>query len=137
MPYAMECPRGTIPPTLALVGLSALLLTGCEAPLNLEAVRKQSEQAIQRTDFFQAAAQNDRVVAIAGNTGALLVSTNGGQGWQRVPVTTSESFLSLDSCPDGSFIALTFDNKLWHGNPAGTQWTSHELPSQEQMMTAD
>ncbi|PPI83715.1 glycosyl hydrolase [Marinobacter maroccanus] len=136
MPYALECPRGTFPPTLAFVGLSTLLLSGCEAPLNLEAVRQQSQQAVQRTDFFQAVAQNDRVIAIAGNTGTMLVSDDGGQSWQRVPVSTNESFLSLDACPDGSFIALTFDNQFWHGNSAGTQWTAHELPSQEQMMTA-
>ena len=137
MPYPMECPRGKVPTPLILAGLSALLLTGCEAPLNLEAVRQQSQQAIQRTDFFQSVAQNDQIVAIAGNNGALLVSENSGADWQRVPVQTTESFLSLDTCPDGSFIALTFNNQLWHGNPAGTQWTAHELPSQEQMMTAD
>lgn len=113
-----------------------MLLTGCEAPLNLEAVREQSQQAIQRTDFFQSLAQNDQVVAMAGNSGALLVSRNDGQDWQRIAVSTSESFLSLDTCPDGSFIALTFDNQLWHGNSAGTDWTPHQLPSQEQMMTA-
>lgn len=136
MPYPMEYPRGKVPVTLALASASALL-TGCEAPLNLEAVRQQSQQAIQRTDFFQSVARNDQIVAIAGNNGALLVSENGGSDWQRVPVQTTESFLSLDACPDGSFIALTFNNQLWHGNPAGTQWTAHELPSQEQMMTAD
>ncbi|MGF2735624.1 WD40/YVTN/BNR-like repeat-containing protein [Marinobacter sp.] len=136
MPYASECPRGIFPFSIAIAGLSAMLLTGCEAPLNLDAVRAQSQQAIQRTDFFQSVAQNDQVVAMAGNTGALLVSQNGGQDWQRIPVPTSESFLSLDTCPDGSFIALTFDNQLWHGTTAGTEWQPHDLPSQEQMMTA-
>ena len=66
MPYPMECPHGKVPITLALAGASALL-TGCEAPLNLEAVRQQSQQAIQRTDFFQSVARNDQIVAIAGN----------------------------------------------------------------------
>lgn len=136
MPYAMECPRGKLPRPLALIGLTAML-AGCEAPLNLEAVREQSAQALQRTDFFQAVAQNDRVVAIAGNTGALLISTTDGRDWTRVSVPTNESFLTLDTCPDGSFIALTFGNQLWHGNDAASQWTAHDLPSQEQMMTAD
>jgi len=136
MLYASACPRGTLPSSIAIAGLSAMLLTGCEAPLNLDAVREQSRQAIQRTDFFQSLAQNDQVVAMVGNTGALLISQNSGQDWQRIPVSTSESFLSLDTCPDGSFIALTFDNQLWHGSTTGTEWASHELPSQEQMMTA-
>lgn len=136
MPHVLECPRGIFPFLIPIAGLSAMVLAGCEAPLNLEAVREQSRQPIQRTDFYQSVARNDQVVAMAGNAGALLVSRNGGQDWQRIPVSTRESFLSLDTCADGSFIALTFDNQLWHGTPAGTEWTPHDLPSEEQMMTA-
>lgn len=113
-----------------------MLLVGCEAALDLAAVRAQASQPIQRTDFYQAMAQNDQLVAIAGNNGALLVSEDGGQKWRRVRLATTESFISLDNCPDGSFIALTFSNRLWHGDPAGRAWKPHDLPSSEQMMTA-
>jgi len=122
--------------TLTLTGLSALLLTGCEAALNLEAVQKQSREAVKRTDFYQAIARNDRVIVLAGNKGTLLVSNDQGNTWQRQTLPTDASLLDLDTCPDGSFIALSFDNQLWHGNASGLQWTAHPLPSQEQMMTA-
>ncbi|SFL81283.1 WD40/YVTN/BNR-like repeat-containing protein [Marinobacter zhejiangensis] len=130
------CPRGAFTPCVAVAGLSAVLLTGCEAPLNLDAVREQSQQTVRRTDFYQSMASNSEIVALGGNAGVLLISENHGQSWQRVELPTSDSFISLDSCPDGSFVALTFSNQLWHGNATATQWTPHSLPSQEQMMAA-
>lgn len=135
MPYLPKCSLG-MPRVTATAGLTALFLTGCEAPLDLEAVRQESQQAVHRTDFFQAVAKNENTIAIAGNTGALLVSRDEGHSWDRLSLPTNESFLSLDTCPDGSFLALTFDNRLWHGTADGENWTRHDLPSQEQMMTA-
>lgn len=121
--------------SLSLAGLSILLMTGCEAPLNLEAVREQSAQAVKRTDFYQAMARNDEVIVLSGNNGVVLVSSDNGETWHR-QTPTSASFLALDVCPDSSFIALTFNNELWHGDASGENWTAHALPSQEQMMTA-
>ncbi|WP_322002157.1 WD40/YVTN/BNR-like repeat-containing protein [Marinobacter alexandrii] len=120
---------------VSLAGLSALLVTGCEAPLNLEAVREQSQQAVKRTDFFQAMARNNRVIVLSGNNGVVLASADNGMTWNR-QTPTSDSFLALDVCPDNSFIALTFSNELWHGDAGAETWTAHALPSQEQMMTA-
>lgn len=121
---------------ISLAGLSTLLVTGCEAPLNLETVREQSQQAVKRTDFYQAMARNDEVIVLSGNNGVVLVSSDNAETWQR-QVPTSDSFLALDVCPDNSFIALTFNNELWHSDASGENWTAHPLPSQEQMMTAD
>tara|TARA_R100000687_G_scaffold15994_4_gene12179 strand:+ start:996 stop:1985 length:990 start_codon:yes stop_codon:yes gene_type:complete len=120
---------------VSLAGLSSVLLTGCEAPLDLDAVRDQSGQAVKRTDFYQAIARNDEVIVLTGNNGVVLVSSDNGESWKR-QTPTSESFLALDVCPDNSFIALTFNNEIWHGDASGNNWTAHSLPSQEQMMTA-
>ncbi|MGO1500292.1 MAG: YCF48-related protein [Marinobacter sp.] len=120
---------------MSAAGLSTLLMTGCEAPLDLEAVREQSQRALQRTDFYQAMARNDEVAILSGNNGVLLISSDDGESWSR-QTPTSNSFLALDVCPDNSFIALTFNNELWHGDANGKNWTAHTLPSQEQMMTA-
>ena len=111
------------------------LLTGCEAPLNLEAVRQISEQPSKRTDFYQSMARNDQVIVVTGNDGVLLTSRDDGETWKRQPLNSTASFLALDVCPDNSFVALTFDNQVWHGNAQGNRWTPHSLPSQEQMMT--
>jgi photosystem II stability/assembly factor-like uncharacterized protein len=118
---------------ISAAGLSTLLMTGCEAPLNLKAVQKQSQQAIQRTDFYQAMARNDQVIIITGNNGVVLISSDEGKTWKR-QTPTSDSFLAVDVCPDNSFIALTFGNELWHSDIRGENWTAHTLPGQEQMM---
>ena len=46
-----------------------MLLTGCEAPLNLDAVERQHSEALQRTDFYQAMASNGETTLIVGNDG--------------------------------------------------------------------
>ncbi|MGO2134978.1 MAG: WD40/YVTN/BNR-like repeat-containing protein [Marinobacter sp.] len=122
---------------VALVFASAtpLLLTGCEAPLNLEAVRSIENQPTNRTDFYQAMASNRDTIVVAGNDGVLLTSSDQGKSWKRHPEITANSFLSITSCPDQSFIALSFDNNLWHGDASAQNWVKNALPSQEQMMT--
>ncbi|MBL3556379.1 MULTISPECIES: WD40/YVTN/BNR-like repeat-containing protein [Marinobacter] len=135
MRNAPLCSWRTAGKAVSLAGLSSLLLTGCEAPLNLEAVREQSQQTVKRTDFYQAMARNDEVIVLSGNNGVVLVSADNGKTWRRQN-PTQDSFLALDVCPDDSFIALTFSNEIWHGDTRAENWTSHTLPSQEQMMTA-
>lgn len=125
----------------ALRSLSVLLalpaaLTGCEAALDLAGVEQQSQQASQRTDFYQAMAGNPRVTLLAGNDGVLLASADQGSNWQRRQIASGASIIDLDACGDGSFIALGFDNRLWHSRDDGLSWQSLELPTQEQMMTS-
>lgn len=128
--------RRNVGMSIAIATGISLLLSGCEAPLNLEAVRQVSEQSSKRTDFYQAMARNDQVTVLTGNNGVLLVSLDSGETWERQALNSTASFLDLDVCPDNSFIALTFDNQIWHGNADASQWVPHALPSQEQMMTA-
>lgn len=123
-------PRSIVPTCLAL---SAALLAACEAPLELDAVNEHAQQAIQRTDFYQAMAANSERTLLVGNRGTLLASEDHGQHWQREAVNTNASFIDIASCPDNSFVALTFDNHVWHGTDQG--WQQHALPSSEQMMT--
>ncbi|SNC60240.1 Uncharacterized protein SAMN04487881_0218 [Marinobacter sp. es.048] len=127
--------RRTAGTAIAIAAGTSLLLTGCEAPLNLEAVRQVSEQSSKRTDFYQAMARNDQVIVVTGNDGVLLTSRDNGGTWKRQTLNSTASFLALDVCPDKSFIALTFDNQVWQGDAQGSVWTPHPLPSQEQMMT--
>ena len=125
---------GRLPRTTAVLATS-LLITACEAPLDLNAVRSAAEQPSKRTDFYQAMARNDQTIVVAGNDGVLLTSADEGTTWKRRSLATQSSFLAMDTCPDGSFIALTFDNQIWQGNPTGEQWSATDLPSAEQMMT--
>ncbi|MCR9188262.1 MAG: hypothetical protein NXH96_05655 [Alteromonadaceae bacterium] len=125
----------TVGSAIAIASSSSLLLTGCEAPLNLEAVRQVSEQSSKRTDFYQSMVRNDQVIVVTGNDGVLLTSRDNGETWKRQALNSTASFLALDVCPDNSFIGLTFDNQLWQGNVQGSLWTPHPLPSKEQMLT--
>ncbi len=60
---------------LLLVGL---ILTGCEARLDLSGVNEQLARPTQRSDLFQAAAHyNDTVIAVGG-MGAVVSSNDGG-----------------------------------------------------------
>lgn len=124
------------PVRLASLSLALLLVNGCEAPLDLEAVARQNTNPIQRTDFYQAMASNQQVTLLVGNGGVVLSSDDQGESWQRQQLPTDMSLIDLDVCPDQSFIALSFDNRIWHADPTASQWTPHRLPSSEQMMTA-
>lgn len=117
----------------SLTVITTLLLAGCEAPLELDAVEQQAGLPLQRTDFYQAMVSNTELTVLVGNDGTLLTSSDGGNHWQRLAINTGESFIDLARCPDNSFIALSFDNQIWHGD--GHNWQPHALPSGEQMMT--
>lgn len=133
MQTTLRCPRHV--PSMAIATVTSLWLAGCEAPLNLEAVQATASQATRRTDFYQAMARNPSVIVVAGNDGVLLSSRDDGQTWTRHTDLSDSSFLAIDTCPDQSFVALTFDNHVWHGNASANQWVPTPLPSQEQMMT--
>jgi len=118
---------------LLVAGLSSTLI-GCEAALDVEAVARQAQQPHQRTDFYQAMASNRIVTVLVGNEGVVVSSKDNGAHWQRQQLPTNMSLIDLAVCPDDSFIALSFDNRLWHADPQAQTWTPHTLPSPEQMM---
>lgn len=113
------------------------LLQACEAPLKLQAVLDAEQQPIKRTDFYQAMASNASTRVLAANNGVLLTSLDKGQSWQRQVLTSKSSILSIATCPDQTFVAVTFDNTLWHGDAKGESWTPHKIPGPEQMMVID
>lgn len=114
----------------------ALLLAGCEAKLDLSGVEAGSAETNQRTDYYQAMASTPQATLLAGNNGVLLTSLDQGKNWSRQVIANGRSLIDLDSCADGSFIALSFDNRLWHSADQGKSWTSFKLPTDEQMLTA-
>ncbi|EXF43937.1 BNR/Asp-box repeat-containing protein [Pseudomonas sp. BAY1663] len=128
-------PRASALRTLLLAGFP-VLLSGCEAALDLTAVQRQADQPSQRIDYYQAMAGTPRVTLLAGNDGVLLASRDQGASWQRRQIARGAHVIDLDACADGSFVALDFAGSLWHSADDGTSWSRIELPSQEQMMTA-
>lgn len=124
-------------PSASLFLLGApVLLSGCEAALDLSAVERQAAESTQRTDFYQAMAGNPQVLLVAGNDGVLLASRDQGASWTREQLAPGAAVIDLEACPDGRFLALGFDNQLWLGDAEGRQWQARALPTREQMMTA-
>lgn len=119
--------------TVAL--LLPVLLAGCEADLNLAGVTATTSQASLRTDYYQALASDAGTSVLVGNDGVILVSQDQGRNWQRQQLPGHPSLIALDACSDGSFIALSFDNRLWHSADRGQSWREHALQTEEQMLT--
>ena len=116
--------------------LLPIVLAGCEAELNLAGVAAEGSKSSRRTDYYQALASVPQATLLAGNNGVLLTSLDQGQSWTRQVIAKGASLIDLDACADGSFIALSFDNRLWHSADLGLSWREHALPTEEQMLTA-
>lgn len=116
--------------------ISTLFLSGCEAPLVMDKVSSQLEQPMQRTDFYQAFASNEKIAVLVGTNGVVLTS-NDTTTWNRNILSEKPSLLAIDTCPDETFIALSFDNHIWVSNPNGDDWSSIQIDTQEQLMTID
>ena len=116
--------------------MSVLMLSGCEAPLKLEAVKAQRAKDIQRTDMFQAMVGNGTTHVLVGNNGVVLTRQDGASGWTRTDLEGEPSLLDVDVCPDNTFIALSFDNSIWAADANGENWQEFPTESYEQLMTA-
>lgn len=133
-----RCPHSSGFTSIRLLAVVAgmLSLTACEAPLKLDAVVAQQQQASQRTDFYQSLKFNGSVYAMVGNDGVVLRSANG-HDWQRQELDASPGLIDLAVCPDGSFIALSFDNVIWTSKDNAKQWQAVPVDTSEQLMTLD
>lgn len=126
--YKVQACKKTIPCCLL-----TLLLLGCEAPLNLEAVKTQQAQSIQRIDFFQSMVANGNELIAVGNDGLVITSADG-ENWHRHILPNATSLLKIDSCPSGDAIALSFDNQIWVKPSGSDDWRSEAIPTTEQLM---
>ncbi|MEQ3719919.1 MAG: YCF48-related protein [Glaciecola sp.] len=102
----------------------------------MDKVSSQLEQPMQRTDFYQAFASNTKIAVLVGKNGVVLTS-NDTTTWNRNILPKKPSLLDIDTCPDETFIALSFDNHIWVSSPNGDNWSSIQIETQEQLMTID
>ncbi|WP_245574171.1 WD40/YVTN/BNR-like repeat-containing protein [Neptunomonas japonica] len=117
-----------------LMAFIPFALVGCEAPLNLESVDKETSQPIRRTDQLQAIASNDQAMIVVGNNGLVLTTAKGELQWQRHQLKNQPNLIDVESCPDQSFIALSFEKQIWRSNDNGQQWQLINLGTQENML---
>ena len=123
-----------------LVGLTILLvITGCEAPLQMDAVDARLSQSVRRSDQFQMASANGSALVVVGNQGLVLTSADQGQNWRRNQLTGWPELIGVTSCPDGSFAALAAEGQVWVSTNNGEDWMAHAIDSEEapQAITCD
>ncbi len=115
------------------------IVTGCEAPLELDGVNQRLSEPIRRSDQFQMASANDSVIVAVGNQGLIVTSGDEGENWQRHELPNWPELIDVASCPDNSFAALAAEGQVWVSTNNGEDWTPHAIDSEEapQSITCD
>jgi len=118
----------------------ALILSGCEAKLDLEGVEQSLSKSVRRTDQLQAVTDNGTVVTAVGSDGLILThpkATDFGvsQQWVRIELTGQPNFIDITSCPDNSMVALAVERQIWISTNNGQNWVKSDLPTQEEMLS--
>jgi len=124
---------------LALLGLF-LILSGCEAQLDLDGVNQEMGKSLRRTDQFQDLTTNGTVITAVGSAGLILTSpkVSGPEEplqWTRTELEGQPNFIDIDSCPDNSMVALAVERQIWISTNNGQHWTKSDLPTQEDMIS--
>lgn len=131
--------RGSGPREAGCLLVLLVLLAGCEAKLRLEDVEAAREQAIRRSDQFQAAVPTSERLVVVGTHGVIVTSADGGSTWHRHELAGWPSLIDVARCPDGSLVALAYERELWTATATADHWTRVPLASEEtpQALTCD
>lgn len=113
---------------MQLRNLAALLAAGlsgiaCTSQVDLSAIDAERVKPLQRYDIVQSLAANGAVVVGSSQAGSVVVSGDQGKSWKRT-VLGPVSIIGLATCPDGSFVGIDFNHKVWSADKAGGGWKS-------------
>lgn len=86
----------------------------------------EAAKALRRYDVIQALAANEKVVVAGTQNGALLLSRDAGKTWSRQALGQA-SLIDLAACPDGSFVGIDFNHKVWSADADGGGWQAGAL----------
>jgi photosystem II stability/assembly factor-like uncharacterized protein len=111
----------------SIVLLSGVLLSGCEARLDLSGVQAARSRPTQRADLFQAAATFADTAVVVGGMGVIVTSTDRGRSWARQSLEGKPFLVDVSACPGGSFFAIDNADGLWARRPDG-DWSLQALP---------
>jgi len=120
---------------LLATAITSFVLMGCEAPLNLEGVENELSKSVRRTDQLQAVALSQGVVTVVGSDGLVLTSASNELNWQRQVLAERPNFVDIDTCSDGSMIALSMEHSVWLSTDQGQSWNKKDIPSQESLIS--
>lgn len=117
-----------------------LIMSGCEAKLELDGIDQSLSKSVRRTDHLLSVTDNETVVTAVGYAGLILTRPKSResetlQQWIRTEITGEPNFLDIDSCPDNSMVALAVEKQVWISTDDGQSWTKSDLPTQEEMLS--
>lgn len=112
----------------------ALTVAACEAPLNLEQVQAEGEKDLRRYDMLQAATHSGDTVMVTSSVGAIVVSEDNGESWQRQEIAGRPALIDITACPSGEFYALDSERNVWSQSETG-EWTSSTIDTPENTLS--
>ena len=120
---------------LAALACAALLVSACEAPLDLSQVEAESALSHHRYDMFQAVAHKGSNIVVASSVGAVVQSGDYGATWQRVELPGRPALIDITVCPGGEFFALDTNRQVWRGQGGSRDWTPSAIDTQENTLS--
>ena len=109
-----------------LAVVTGIALAACEAPLNLEQVDAEDGRTFHRYDMLQAAAHSGARVAVVSSQGAIILSEDNGESWQRFELPGRPALIDVTACPAGQFFALDSGRRVWSRAVSYTHLRAHE-----------
>ncbi|MDP3671764.1 MAG: YCF48-related protein [Telluria sp.] len=110
-----------------IAALTFSALAACSQAPDMSAIANARSAPVQRYDTTQALASNGTLLVAATQNGALLTSMDGGLKWNRTELGGNTSIIDLAACPDGSFVGLDFNRRVWSTGRDARTWTAHAI----------
>lgn len=106
---------------------AALGITACGHADDQARIRASRAAPVKRYDTTQALASNGAMVVAGTQSGAVLTSRDGGASWLRIELAANASIIDMAVCPDGSFVALDFNRRVWTAAADARDWRAQPL----------
>lgn len=118
-------------------GLALLLIVlgACEAPLDLGQVEAEGARDLRRYDMLQAVAHSGDEVMVVSSVGAIVISEDGGENWQRFELPGRPPLIDITACPSGEFFALDTERRVWRRGTDAGQWQSSAIDTPENTLS--
>jgi photosystem II stability/assembly factor-like uncharacterized protein len=112
-----------------------IVLAACEAPLDLEQVEAEDSRTFHRYDMLQAAAHSGERVAVVSSQGAIILSDDNGDSWQRIELPGRPALIDVTACPGGEFFALDSGRRVWSRSGNSAEWSSSAIDTPENTLS--
>ena len=120
-----------------LAGAMCCVVSGCEAPLQLEGVRQSEAATVHRTDSFQDVSYTDTHAVFVGGNGVIVeLPIDEGEALRTVvgDASIGPDLIDIEKCSDGRIYALDLEKNVWERESAGN-WTQYPIDTIEDVQS--